>query len=163
MKKDLPCSPSSQLEALQNVVLCVYKGIIKLAFNLAIIILIVSLGIGIFKTVKDLTFVFSEPTVRASFKDLVTNVLSLIVILELIRAFVDYFEHEAVSMEILIEALIAFLIREFMIHLFEGKVTGFEVFWWAFAIVLVVVSRFILIIYKGIKIFKKPRISSLQE
>ncbi|QER41830.1 hypothetical protein F1847_03360 [Thermodesulfobacterium sp. TA1] len=163
MKKESPCSPPFQFEIFQNWIICFYKGIIKLAFNLAIIILIISLGIGIFKTIKDLTLVFTEPTVRASFKELVTNVLSLIVVLELIRAFVDYFEHEAVSIEILIEALIAFLIREFMIYLFEGKATGFEVFWWALGIVLVVFSRFIFVIYKGIRFFRKPMIKSSQE
>jgi len=44
-----------------------------------------------------------EATVRLGFKELVTNVLSLIVALELIRAFIEFFEHERTRVDILRE------------------------------------------------------------
>jgi len=154
MKEIKSCEIPTKLKVFQNYLICFYKGIVRLAFNMAILILIFSLGIGIWKTFKDLALVLVEPTVRESFRELITNVLSLIVVLELIRAFVDYFEYEMVRVEILIEVLIAFLIREFMIHLFEGSLTGLEVFLWGLAIVLVVLSRISSVFYRSFKIFK---------
>ncbi len=138
----------SRLEALQKWIISFYNGVIQLSFNIAIFILIFSLLIGIWKTVESLKLVLTEITVRASFKELVTNVLSLIVVLELIRAFVDYFEYERVRIEIILEVLIAFIIREFMILLFKAKLTGLEVFLWCGGIIIIVLARTLSIVYK---------------
>ena len=86
-----------KLKKFEQPVLYTYTAIIHIAFNIAILILIFSLGVGIWKTIAKLSLTFTESTVRLSFKELVTNVLSLIVVLELIRAFVDYFEHINIS------------------------------------------------------------------
>ncbi|MDF2953820.1 MAG: putative membrane protein [Thermodesulfobacterium sp.] len=110
---------------------------------------------GILKTVEALSMIFTETTVRASFKDLVTNVLTLIVVLELIRAFVDYFEYERVRIETVLEVLIAFIIREFMIHLFESTLSGLEVFLWCAGIIIVVFARTLSIIYRPDKVLSK--------
>lgn len=161
MEKE-PCDLPTKLRTFQNYLICAYKGIMRIAFNLAIVILIFSLAIGISKTFKDLALVLGEPTVRASFKELITNVLSLIVVLELIRAFVDYFEYEMVRVEILIEVLIAFLIREFMIHLFEGKLTGLEVFLWALGIVIVILSRVVFVFHRSFRIFRTKELKDFK-
>jgi Hypothetical protein len=85
------------------------------------------------------------------FKELVTNVLSLIIVLELIRAFIEFFEHERVRVDILLEVLIAFVIREFMLHLFEGKLSGMDVFFWSFGIVSLIAARAISFFYRAPK------------
>jgi len=148
-------SKKNRLELVQTLILNFYKGVIKVSFNIAICILIFSLFIGILKTVESLSMIFTETTVRASFKDLVTNVLTLIVVLELIRAFVDYFEYERVRIEIILEVLIAFIIREFMIHLFESTLSGLEVFLWCAGIIIVVFARTLSIIYRPDKVLSK--------
>jgi uncharacterized membrane protein (DUF373 family) len=137
-----------KLKKLEQPVLYTYTAIIHIAFNIAILILIFSLGVGIWKTIAKLSLTFTESTVRLSFKELVTNVLSLIVVLELIRAFVDYFEHERVRIEILLEVLLAFIIREFMIHVFEAKIQALEVLLWSLGIVAIVISRTLAVIYR---------------
>jgi len=106
---------------LQDVVSKLYKQFVRLAFNITIITLIIGLFVGIFRTTSELGLTLTEATVRLGFKELVTNVLSLIIVLELIRAFIDFFEHERIRMDILLEVLIAFVIREFMLHLFRVK------------------------------------------
>lgn len=62
-----------------------------MAFNITIIVLIMGLFVGIYRTISEIGLTASESTVRLGFKELVTNVLSLIVVLELIRAFIDFF------------------------------------------------------------------------
>jgi uncharacterized membrane protein (DUF373 family) len=138
-------------EMFQDVVSKLYKQFVRLAFNITIITLIIGLFVGIFRTISELGLTITETTVRLGFKELVTNVLSLIVVLELIRAFIDFFEHERVRVDILLEVLIAFVIREFMLHLFEGKLSGMDVFFWSFGIVSLIGARAVSFFYRAPK------------
>ena len=82
----------------QDVISKLYKQFVRLAFNITIITLIIGLFVGIFRTISELGLTITEATVRLGFKELVINVLSLIIVLELIRAFIEFFEHEGVKM-----------------------------------------------------------------
>lgn len=137
---------------MQEYISKIYKNFLKLAFNITIIVLTVSLFVGIYRTVSEIGLTLSEATVRLGFKELVTNVLSLVVVLELIRAFIDFFEHERVRVDILLEVLIAFVIREFMLHLFEGKMAGQDVFFWSFGIIFLIGARAISLFYRVPKV-----------
>jgi uncharacterized membrane protein (DUF373 family) len=138
-------------EMFQDAVSKLYKQFVRLAFNITIITLIIGLFVGIFRTISELGLTITEATVRLGFKELVINVLSLIVVLELIRAFIDFFEHERVRVDILLEVLIAFVIREFMLHLFEGKLSGMDVFFWSFGIVSLIGARAVSFFYRAPK------------
>ncbi|MDW8032883.1 MAG: phosphate-starvation-inducible PsiE family protein [Aquificaceae bacterium] len=128
-----------------------YKAFIRLAFNVTIVVLLISLSAALVRTILEIGLLFTEATVRLSIKELVTNVLSLVIILELIRAFVDYFEYERVRIEVLVEILIAFMIREFMIFLFAGNVKSVEIALWALGIVLLLGARTLAVIFKPTK------------
>lgn len=135
----------------QESILKVYKFFTGIVFNIAIIILLFSLFVGVGRTIMELGLVFTEATVRLSIKELVTNVLSIVILLELVRAFVDYFEHERVRMEILVEIAIAFMIRELMVYVFAGNIKGLDIVMWALAITLLVAARTLTVIYKPTK------------
>lgn len=137
----------NQWEMFQETISKLYKWFVRLAFNITIITLIIGLFVGIFRTVSELGLTVTEATVRLGFKELVNNVLSLIIVLELIRAFIEFFEHERVRVTILLEVLIAFLIREFMLHLFEGKLSGMDVLFWSLGIVALVGARVVSFFY----------------
>jgi flagellar biosynthesis protein FliQ len=53
----------------QDVVSKLYKQFVKLAFNITIIILIIGLFVGIFRTISELGLTITEATVRLGFKD----------------------------------------------------------------------------------------------
>jgi len=133
---------------MQSILSNIYRNLVRFAFNITIVVLLVGLFVGIGRTIMEIGLTITEQTVRLGFKELVTNVLSLIVVLELIRAFADFFEHERVRIDILIEVLIAFVIREFMIHLFEGKMSGMDVFFWSFGIIFLIGARTIALYYR---------------
>ncbi len=138
----------NQWEMFQETISKLYKQFVRVAFNITIITLIIGLFVGIFRTVSELGLTVTEATVRLGFKELVTNVLSLIIVLELIRTFIEFFEHERIRMDILLEVLIAFVIREFMLHLFEGKLSGMDVFFWSFGIVSLIAARAVSFFYR---------------
>ncbi|MEJ5338823.1 MAG: phosphate-starvation-inducible PsiE family protein [Aquificaceae bacterium] len=137
--------------SLQESILRLYRFFTGIVFNVAIIILLFSLFVGLGRTILELGLVFTEATVRLSIKELVTNVLSIVILLELVRAFVDYFEHERVRVEILIEIAVAFMIRELMIYIFAGNLKGTDVILWTLGIALLVGARTLTVVFKPTK------------
>lgn len=78
---------------------------------------------------------------RLGLKELITNTLSLVVVLELVRAFVEYFEFERVRLEVLLEVGVALALRELLLALFAEKLSGLEVFLWSLGILAMVAGR----------------------
>lgn len=114
---------------------------IQLVFNLVILALLVGLLVGVARTFLELGLTFTEPTVRLGLKDLITNALSLVIVLELVRAFVEYFEFERVRLEVLLEVGVALALRELLLSLFAEKLSGLEVFLWSSGILALVLGR----------------------
>ncbi len=120
---------------------------VQAVFNLVIVALLLGLFVGVVRTFLELGLTLSEPTVRLGLKELITNVLSLVVVLELVRAFVEYFEFERVRLEILLEVGVALALRELLLLLFAEKLGGLEVFLWSLGILALVVGRTLAVYY----------------
>ncbi len=114
---------------------------VQAVFNLVILALLMGLFVGSVRTFLDLGLTLTEPTVRLGLKDLITNVLSLVVILELVRAFVEYFEFDRVRLEVLLEVGVALALRELLLALFAERLSGLEVFLWSLGILALVLGR----------------------
>lgn len=128
-------------KGLQQGVLRSFRLAVQLIFNLAILALLLGLLIGVGRTLLELGLTLSEPSVRLGLKDLITNVLSLVVMLELVRAFVEYFEYERIRLEVLLEVGVAFVLREMLLGLFGGEIRGVEVLLWSSALLALVAAR----------------------
>jgi len=73
----------------QDLLLSLYRRATRLVFNLVVVALLIGLFVGVVRTFSELGLTVTEPTVRLGLKDLVTNVLSLVIVLELVRVFVE--------------------------------------------------------------------------
>ena len=73
----------------QDLLLSLYRRATRLVFNLVVVALLIGLFMGVVRTFSELGLTVTEPTVRLGLKDLVTNVLSLVIVLELVRVFVE--------------------------------------------------------------------------
>jgi uncharacterized membrane protein (DUF373 family) len=125
----------------QDLLLSLYRRAIRLVFNLVVVALLIGLFVGVVRTFLDLGLTVTEPTVRLGLKDLVTNVLSLVIVLELIRIFVEYFEFERVRLEVLLEIAVALTLRELLLNLFAEKLSGLDLFLWTLGILALVAGR----------------------
>jgi uncharacterized membrane protein (DUF373 family) len=125
----------------QDLLLRVYRGATRLVFNLVVVALLVGLFVGVGRTFLELGLTLTEPTVRLGLKDLITNVLSLVIVLELVRVFVEYFEFERVRLEVLLEVGIALALRELLLLLFAEKFSGMDLFMWSLGILALVAGR----------------------
>ncbi|WCM39106.1 hypothetical protein GO600_02745 [Thermus antranikianii] len=134
-------SLTSFSEMSQNLLLSLYRRATRLVFNLVVVALLIGLFVGVGRTFMELGLTLSEPTVRLGLKDLVTNVLSLVIVLELVRVFVEYFEFERVRLEVLLEIGVALALRELLLLLFAEKLSGVDLFFWTLGILALVAGR----------------------
>lgn len=125
----------------QQNLLDIFRIITRVIFNLALVALLIGLLVSVGRTLMDLGLAVSQPTVRLGLKDLVTNTLSLVVVLELVRAFVDYFEYDRIRAEILVEVAVIFVLREMMLGLFSGDIKGADVLIWSAGILALMGAR----------------------
>ena len=125
----------------QDLPLFLYRRAIRLVFNLVLVALLIGLFVGVGRTFLELGLTLSEPTVRLGLKELITNVLSLVIVLELVRVFVDYFELERVRLEVLMEIGVALALRELLLLLFAEKLSGLDLFFWTLGILALVAGR----------------------
>ena len=125
----------------QDLLLSLYRRTTRLVFNLVVVALLIGLFVGVVRTFSELGLTVTEPTVRLGLKDLVTNVLSLVIVLELIRVFVEYFEFERVRLEGLLEIGVALALRELLLLLFAEKLSGLDLFLWTLGILALVAGR----------------------
>lgn len=126
---------------IQKNLLVVFGLTTRVIFNLALVALLIGLLVSVGRTLMDLGLAVSQPTVRLGLKDLVTNILSLVVVLELVRAFVDYFEYDRIRAEILVEVAVIFVLREMMLGLFSGDIKGVDVLVWSAGILALMGAR----------------------
>lgn len=125
----------------QDLPLSLYRRATRLVFNLVLVALLIGLFVGVGRTFLELGLTLSEPTVRLGLKELITNVLSLVVVLELARVFVEYFEFERVRLEVLMEIGVALALRELLLLLFAEKLSGLDLFFWTLGILALVAGR----------------------
>ncbi|RTG97470.1 phosphate-starvation-inducible PsiE family protein [Thermus scotoductus] len=125
----------------QDLPLSLYRRAIRLVFNLVLVALLIGLFVGVGRTFLELGLTLSEPTVRLGLKELITNVLSLVIVLELARVFVEYFEFERVRLEVLLEIGVALALRELLLLLFAEKLSGLDLFFWTLGILALVAGR----------------------
>ncbi|RTG99511.1 hypothetical protein CSW23_02125 [Thermus scotoductus] len=125
----------------QDLPLSLYRRATRLVFNLVLVALLIGLFVGVGRTFLELGLTLSEPTVRLGLKELITNVLSLVIVLELVRVFVEYFEFERVRLEVLLEIGVALALRELLLLLFAEKLSGLDLFFWTLGILALVAGR----------------------
>jgi uncharacterized membrane protein (DUF373 family) len=125
----------------QDLLLSLYRRATRLVFNLVVVALLIGLFVGVVRTFLELGLTVTEPTVRLGLKDLLTNVLSLVIVLELVRVFVEYFEFERVRLEVLLEIAVALTLRELLLNLFAEKLSGLDLFLWTLGILALVAGR----------------------
>jgi uncharacterized membrane protein (DUF373 family) len=88
--------------------------IVRLLVPLAIAALV----IGVARVFLDLLQVWKAPSITVGFDTLVTDILSMFVVIELLKSIVEYFEAHRLRLTLILDAAIVFLVREVMIGLY---------------------------------------------
>ena len=69
-----------------------FKKVVDVLIKLMIPFVILALVLGMAKICLDLREIFNSPTIQSGLNLLVTNILSLFIVMELLRSLIVYFE-----------------------------------------------------------------------
>ncbi len=82
-------------------------------------LVILALMIGIARIFLDLREVFRSPTIAGGFDIMVSNILSMFIIVELLKGIIEYFEIHRVKITFITDATLVFILREVMIGIYK--------------------------------------------
>jgi uncharacterized membrane protein (DUF373 family) len=94
--------------------------IVKLLVPLSII----ALMMGVARVFLDLWRVYQSPSIAEGFDIIVTDILSMFVVIELLKSIVEYFEVHRLKITFILDAAVVFLLREVMIGLYKHTLDG---------------------------------------
>ncbi|MDD5168940.1 MAG: phosphate-starvation-inducible PsiE family protein, partial [Syntrophales bacterium] len=104
----------------------IFTKSIQLIIIILTLFIIAVLVLGLFQTIYEIKeLVFMKP-VGQSFNVIVIEILTFLVIIELFRSFVTYFETHRFRLSAMIDPAIVFVIRELIVKLYGDKDMGWQ-------------------------------------
>ena len=99
-------------------------------FVFAIMLLFIALGImvGVSRLFLNLGSLLMNEDITRHYMRIISEVLTLFILIELSRSLVEYFSEQRLRMTFIVDAGIVFVLREIMIKLFEHKNTPEEIY-----------------------------------
>ncbi len=106
----------------------IFNRVVKLIFSIILSALIVALAIGCGKLFLDVWTTITSPGITGKYLNIITDVLTLFVLVELSKSLVDYFYANRLRMTFIVDAAIVFILREVMITLFQHKASTADIY-----------------------------------
>jgi uncharacterized membrane protein (DUF373 family) len=89
--------------------------------NVLVVYIILVLSIGLIRTLSGVKNFFINMPIGQTFNIVVTEILTFLVIIELFRSFIDYFEAHRFRLNTMIDPAIMFVIRELIVKLYNQQ------------------------------------------
>ena len=119
----------------------VFNRVIAVIFGVMMVIIILTLIVGLWDLLVDIRVLAVEHKLRANYLEIIYDVLTLFVMIELLRSIAEYFNSKRLRMTFIADAAIVFVLREVMIKIFEQKVVPEEMYAMSALIVALTVLR----------------------
>jgi len=121
--------------------LTVFNKVLTGVFILMMIVIITVLIIGVVDLFIDIRDLVIEHEIRSGYLEIIYDVLTLFVMIELLRSLAEYFNSKRLRMTFITDAAIVFVLREVMIKLFEGKIDPGQLYGMSALIVALTILR----------------------
>lgn len=115
-----------------------FRKALDLVMILLVPLVVVALMMGVAKVFLGMWAVWQSPTIAAGFDVLVTDVLSMFVVIELLRSILEYADSRRIRITFVVDAALVFLVREVMIGLYRHVLDAADVA--ALAVLLLVLG-----------------------
>jgi len=115
-----------------------FRKAVDILIKMMLPLVILALMMGIARIILDLRSVFTSPTIAGGFDLMMTNILSMFVIMDLFRSIIDYVELHRLRITFITDAAIVFVIREIMIGLYQHAIAAGEII--ALAVLLLIIG-----------------------
>ena len=100
-----------------------FARVSRIVFGIILAFLTLGIAIGAFKLFLNFIDIVQTTSVTGSYQKLISDVLSLFILIELSRSLVSYFETDSIQVSAILDAGLVSVLREIMIVLFEKKIT----------------------------------------
>jgi len=118
----------------------------------AVILMMITFGvvIGVLHLFKAVGFMLVHKELTQDYQTIISELLTLFILVELIRSIVDYFTSRQLRITFIVDATIVFILREIMIDLFETKVNPDQIYALSVLLLALTILRFSsIVLYRG--------------
>ena len=122
-------------------IMAVFNRVIATIFILIMSVIIVVLIIGVVDLFVDIGDLILEHELRKGYLEIIYDILTLFVMIELLRSLAEYFNSKRLRMTFIADAAIVFVVRDVMIKLFEENVDPGELYGLSAIIVALTILR----------------------
>ncbi|MEJ2573083.1 MAG: phosphate-starvation-inducible PsiE family protein [Gammaproteobacteria bacterium] len=115
-----------------------FQRIVDVIFSVILLMITFGIVIGVIHLFKTVGFLVVHEQLTRDYQAIISQLLTLFILVELIRSIVDYFTSRRLRMTFIVDATIVFILREIMIDLFETKINPDQIY--AISVLLLVLS-----------------------
>ncbi|MDD4331654.1 MAG: phosphate-starvation-inducible PsiE family protein [Methanosarcinaceae archaeon] len=102
----------------------IFENVIRFVTTFILYVLVLALILGMVKTLLDLRFLLFE-TLDIGFRHIVASVLTIFIVIDLFKTFVDFLERDRIKLTNVTDATILIILRELALGLYS-KEFGYE-------------------------------------
>ena len=124
-----------------------FKKVVDMLVRMMIPLVILALMLGMARIFLDLKGVFLSPSITEGFNSLLTDILSMFVVMELFRTILEYFEIHRLRITFIIDGALVFILREIMVGIYEHKMSATETISLAVLLLVIGVIRTLAIVH----------------
>lgn len=106
----------------------IFDRVISVVFSFMLLFLTLAIIIGVIRMFFTLGSLVVNQELATDFLRIISDVLTLFILIELSRSLVEYFNTSRLRMTFIVDAAIVFVLREVMIKLFEHKIAPDELY-----------------------------------
>lgn len=101
----------------------IFDKVIDLVFSIILMFIIIAIAIGTLQLFVSVWQLLAFSGITGKYIGLISDVLTLYVLIELSRSLVEYFSTHKLRLTFIVDAAIVFIIRELLITLFKHEAT----------------------------------------
>lgn len=105
-----------------------FNKVVGIVFGFMLLFITLGIIIGVIRLFMYTGDLIMEKELTLQYSRIISDVLTLFILVELSRSLVEYFNTKRLRMTFIVDAAIVFVLREIMIKLFEHKVTPDELY-----------------------------------
>ena len=98
-----------------------FEKTVETVFAIIILFLVIGIALGVIQLVMQVWSLFALQGITGHYIDLITDVLTLYVLVELSRSLVEYFYSKTLQLTFVLDAAIVFVLREVLIGIFKHE------------------------------------------
>jgi uncharacterized membrane protein (DUF373 family) len=99
-----------------------FDNTVDVIFGLILLFLIIGIAIGALQLFRDIWILLRFEGITGKYIDMISDVLTLYVLIELSRSLIEYFDNHKLRLTFIIDAAIVFIIRELLIGFFKHDI-----------------------------------------